>query len=112
MIDWNKPIETVNGHPARTISTDYRMGSEILVTIQIEYENCSRTGHYHQNGKPAVGGPAIRNRKVKREGWVNVYPTMVEDDGRVITCIHTSEEAAKAIASKDVIATVKIEWEE
>ncbi len=104
-IDWSKPIETVNGHPARMISTDYRLGSEILVTIQIEYNNGSRTAHYHQNGKPAVGGPAIRNRKVKREGWINIYP----NNHTGIIIYPTEEDAGKSSLK---IATVKIEWEE
>ena len=111
-IDWNKPIETVEGQPVRVLSQDYIYCGERLTVIQYNFSNHSAIGHYHQNGEPTFGSPEIRNRKIKREGWVNVYPTMVEDDGRVITCIHTSEEAAKAIASRGVIATVKIEWEE
>lgn len=105
MIDWSKPIETVNGHPARMISTDYRLGSEILVTIQIEYENGSCTAHYFQNGKPAVGGPAIRNRKVKRERWVNIYPRRVGGH-------YATKDEARENAFPDVITTIKIEWEE
>lgn len=112
MIDWDKPIETVEGRPARVISTDHRYSGETLAVIQIEHPGFSCVGYYHQSGEPAFGSVNIRNRKTKREGWVNVYPTMVEDEGRVITCIYTSEEEAKTIASKDVIATVKIEWGE
>ena len=111
-IDWTKPIETIAGYPARVLSTDFRSTGEVFVTVQIEYKNCSEINYYTQGGQILGHSPAIRNRKVKREGWVNVYPTMVEDDGRVIVKVCESEKAAKAIASRDVIATVKIEWEE
>ena len=111
-IDWDKPIETVEGHPARVLSTDYRNCGERLTLIQIEFSNLSGIGWYHQDGEPALASPEIRNRKTKREGWVNVYPAMLEDSARVIVKICESEEAAKAIAGKDVIAFVKIKWEE
>lgn len=111
-IDWTKPIETLAGYPARVLSTDFRSDGKEIVAVQIEYKNCSEINCYTQDGRICGLGPPLRNRKVKRVGWVNVYPTMVEDDGRVITCIYTSEEEAKTIASRDVIATVKVEWEE
>ena len=113
MIDWDKPIETVDGHSAKVISRDYRHRDRgVCVLVQIEAERNSRAATYTFAGSPIYLTPQLRNRKIKREGWVNVYPTMVEDEGRVITCIYKSEEEAKTIASKDVIATVKIEWEE
>ena len=43
----------------------------------------------------------------KHEGWVNIYP-----DSVIGHELHMSEEAAKKLADSDVIATVKIEWEE
>ena len=43
----------------------------------------------------------------KHEGWVNIYPNSI-----LGLELHKSEEDAKDVASPDVIATVKIEWEE
>lgn len=113
MIDWDKPIETVGGLAAKVISRDFRSrGLGICVLVQIEEPNHSYTASYYQDGKAIALGPELRNRKVKREGWVNVYTSLFEEGKAMITKIYESEEAAKAIASSDVIATVKIEWEE
>lgn len=115
-IDWTKPIETIAGYPARVLSTDHRSCGETLVAIQIEYQSFSSNAWYRQNGEAALGSPKIRNRKVKREGWVNVYPSLRKDHTRMIASVHpsvyASEESAKYAATGDVIATVKIEWEE
>lgn len=111
-IDWTKPIETLAGYPARVLSTDFRSDGKEIVAVQIEYKNCSEINCYTQDGRICGLGPPLRNRKVKREGWVNVYPSLFEDGKVMITKIYESEEAAKDIASSDVIATVKIEWEE
>lgn len=43
----------------------------------------------------------------KHEGWVNIYP-----DSVIGHDLHMSEEDAKKLADSDVIATIKIEWEE
>lgn len=44
----------------------------------------------------------------KHEGWVNIYPGSIKYGGE----IYDTENDAKNSASSDVIATVKIEWEE
>ena len=55
----------------------------------------------------------------KHEGWVNIYKAAVQRE--TLGCLHThyagsciwpTEEAAKAAADADPIATIKIEWEE
>lgn len=106
-IDWTKPIETVEGHPARVLSTDHRYCGETLVVIQIEHPGFSCVGYYHQNGEPEFGSVNIRNRKTKREGWVNVYRAC-----NSLGLIYNTEQEAKERASSAVIATIKIEWEE
>lgn len=111
-IDWTKPIETIAGYPARVLSTDFRSDGKEIVAVQIEYKNCSEINCYTQDGRICGLGPPLRNRKVKREGWVNVYPSLFADTARVIVKVCESEAASKAIATSDVIATVKIEWEE
>lgn len=44
--------------------------------------------------------------KVKREGWVNIYP------GRSFCVIQSTEERANRAAEQSRIACVRIEWEE
>lgn len=106
MIDWDKPIETVEGNPARVISTDHRYSGENLAVIQIEHPGFSCVGYYHQNGEPTFGSVRIRNRKTKREGWINIY-----GDDRTGKVIYKTKEDAEG-SSTFKIATVKIEWEE
>lgn len=46
----------------------------------------------------------VKPRTVKREGWVNIYN---------ICSVHATEEIAKKFSEEDdIVATVKIEWEE
>lgn len=103
MIDWDKPIETIAGYPARVLSTDFRSTGEMFVTVQIEYKNCSEINYYTQEGKISGLGPPLRNRKTKREGWINVYSN---------SSIFETEYQAKGEALSSVIATIKIQWEE
>ena len=107
MIDWDKPIETMEGHPARVISTDHRYSGENLAVIQIEHPGFSCVGYYHQNGEPTFGSVRIRNRKTKREGWINIYRTYNK-----FGLIYNTEQEAKEVATDTVVATIKIEWEE
>ena len=108
MIDWGKPIETELGRPAKLISRDYRtLSYGICMMVQIEELEYSHTASYTLQGDPAFTGPKLRNRKTKREGWINIYST-IEKAG----CIYNTEQEAKESASRAVSATVKIEWEE
>lgn len=106
MIDWDKPIETEDGSPAKVISRDYRTTRYgICMMVQIEEAEYSHTASYTLKGDPAFTGPKLRNRKTKREGWINIYDVWTG-------FIHSTEEQAKAQARSDVKATSKIEWEE
>jgi hypothetical protein len=108
MIDWDKPIETSNGYPARLISENFRDCDETLMLVQIEHPERSIARTFKKNGRPywAYEG-TIRNRKTKREGWVNVY-----SDLTVHGKVWETEEKAKQSALHKTIATAKIEWEE
>jgi hypothetical protein len=106
MIDWTKPIETIAGYPVRVLSTDFRSDGKEIVAVQIEYKNCSEINCYTQDGQICGLGPNLRNRKTKREGWINIYKCNSTSD------IHESKEEAIFSAGKNVIDTIKIEWEE
>lgn len=54
----------------------------------------------------------IKPKTTKKEGWVNIYPTPGGGDMRRSYDVHATEEAAQTRARDDVLATVKIEWEE
>lgn len=106
MIDWDKPIETVEGHPARVLSSDFRSEGKVFVVVQIEYKNFSEISCYTKDGPISGLNPPIRNRKTKREGWINIYKDNYTSE------IHESKEEAISAARKTVIATIKIEWRE
>jgi hypothetical protein len=73
MIDWNKPIETVDGLPARVISTDYKRYDGLpLYVVQIEARHFSHIAYYKEDGNPHATCDRIRNVRVKREGWALV----------------------------------------
>jgi hypothetical protein len=108
-IDWTKPIETTDGFPARVISEDYRAmkSGKFLRIVQVEYERSSSVYSVHNNGCDLIGDKVIRNRKTKREGWINIFPD------QWVGCSYESEEAARRHPNaKGAIATIKIEWEE
>jgi len=106
-IDWTKPIETIDGYPARVISTDYRDGCLTLVVVQAELEKISMILRFLKDGTNMYLGTGIRNRKTKREGWINIFPD------QWVGCSYESEEAARRHPNaKGAIATIKIEWEE
>jgi hypothetical protein len=115
-IDWDKPIETTGGVPARLISTlparllstDYRVGEKSFMVVQIEHSSGSLARIFHENGIPYLAYPGeIRNRKTKREGWINIFPD------QWVVLLHESEEVARRHPNaKGAIATIKIEWEE
>ena len=107
-IDWDKPIETANGYPARVISTDFRIGGETAILVQIEHPNNGLVHAFSENGRPYWPFEStLRNRKTKREGWVVIFPD------RWAGMIWESEEAAQRHPdTKRAIDIVKIEWEE
>ena len=112
MIDWGKPIETTEGYPAKVISRDYRRDNKVLYVVQVEspVSHLYSGDSYLKMVSPTTGvgmGINLRNRKTKREGWINIYST-IEKAG----CIYNTEQEAKESASRAVSATVKIEWEE
>lgn len=52
--------------------------------------------------------------KVKKEGWINVYPANGASQGAPICggCVHATKEKADRDAILDRIACIHIEWEE
>ena len=75
MIDWSKPIETMEGWKAKIVSTDYKTISSTLYLVQMERPSgASILGWYREDGQPWETQFLLRNVKVKREGWVLMRP--------------------------------------
>ena len=113
MIDWTKPIETVDGRKARKLQTELhelwhlvyvpsdRTGDVFLVNA--EGFRCDDRAIYSKRQEPF-----IRNVKVKRVAWCLVSPKY---------CIinraeyyRTEELAQKAALEHEVVA--RMEWDE
>lgn len=84
MIDWAKPIETVDGRKARLVEThlenlwhivyvnpdpDSRGSKPDVFLVNFEGYRCDDRAIYIKRQEPF-----IRNARVKREGWVLVKP--------------------------------------
>jgi len=50
--------------------------------------------------------------KIKKEGWVNIYPTNDPNYSCFTSDCYLSEEDAEENIMNGIIATVKVEWEE
>ena len=117
MIDWDKPIETVDGCKADLIQTNTtepgiwhmvhvlggpgRYGDVFLVND--EGYRCDDRAIYSKRQEPF-----IRNALVKREGWVHVRRgTSLLGDYRIFS---TETDARKAASFSEQV--VRMEWEE
>jgi len=107
-IDWTKPIEDMEGNPARVISEDYRTTSGFARIVQVELRGTSQVHSVDTKGfHTAFSNQQIRNCKTKREGWINIFPD------QWVGCCYESEKAARGHPSAEsAIATIKIKWEE
>ena len=102
----SRKVVTRDGRNVKIHCTDYTDDS--LIIAKIEGEDCSHS--FYKNGRYIGDKKSPRDlffATEKHEGWVNIYP-----DSVIGHELHKSEEDAKKLADSDVIATVKIEWEE
>jgi hypothetical protein len=107
MIDWTKPVET-DDH------------NHLPVEILFDKDKVPRYveingAPYHLDTDEAVCWSYssvlmlrnVRPKKVKREGWVNVYPGC-----NMGYKVWPSEDIAKVVATTGCVATTRIEWEQ
>lgn len=106
MIDWTKPIETVDGRAARLVEAVieklqhivYVYGkSDDVFLVDPEGYRCDDRITYMGKRQELF----IRNVRVKREGWVNIYGVY-----------KTEEEAKRACADLDKGCHRFVRWEE
>ncbi len=114
MIDWTKPIETMDGRRVNWVADLIKVGTVIYVypvspgnpgdvfIVSQEGVRCDDRAIYSKRQEPF-----IRNVKVKREGWVNIFPD------RWVGSIYESKEVAlRHPNAKGALDTIKIKWEE
>jgi hypothetical protein len=100
------PVITEDGNQARIICFDRQCKYPIiaLVTIEPGKENIY-SFDIHGNGHASYGF-GLRMKPVKKEGWVNIYPH------GSIEGIFSYESYAISSAKSNLVATIRIEWEE
>jgi hypothetical protein len=118
MIDWTKPIETVDGRKVNWVADLIEVGTVIYV-YPVSPDNCGDAFIVNHEGfrvdDRAIYSkrqePFIRNVKVKKEGWVNVSAC---GPRRIPSGIYDTEEEAKrnAVRLNYYITTRRFEWEE
>ena len=113
----SRKVVTRDGRPVRIICTDRKGGGEhpvvALYPNRQEYLGeivCT----FCANGEFTMGIESDYDlffAPEKHKGWVTIYRDLKIDE---LYCryIFPSEEEAKRCATSDVVATVKIEWEE
>ena len=109
-----KPVCTRDGRKARIICFD-RQVSEYPIVSLVKDSNCKESIHYYDTeGKSSIHPKLdLMMLPEKHEGWVNVYKS---HDSRYagyasVEIYKTKEQAIKE-ADEDILATIKIEWEE
>jgi len=109
-IDWTKPIEDMKGNPARLISEDYKTAKGYARLVQIDFDAASRVYPVDVRGfHISFDNQEIRNRKVKKKGWVNIYRSSYGEAS--VGALYPTEEEARCFGN-GAVARIKIEWEE
>ena len=113
-------LEEYHKNPSRNVVTRDGRAAEILCTNYIgtqpiiaAIEDSEYSTAFCKDGRFIIGEESPRDlffAPEKHEGWVNIYRNLKR--GEFCKTIHTSKEEAKRVAAPDVIATIKIEWEE
>ena len=102
----SRQVVTRDGRSARIICTDFH---NPIYPVIGEIKGAEWPISFTASGRQdAVGESPIDLffASKRHEGWVNIYPGPITG-----VVIYKSEEVAKDCANKEVIATIKIEWE-
>jgi hypothetical protein len=118
-IDWTKPIEDVNGNPARVLSDDFRSArcsSRVLHTlriVQVEFEFRSELWYVDDDGSNPGGGKLIRNKRQKVMRWLNLYA--LAPGVQYFSDLYEAERAGRVTNTtthNKYLKTILVEWEE
>ena len=97
-LDWDKPLQTVDGQDAKLVSDNYRTAEGPQRLVQVEFSNRSMTYIYDKYGSPINSSSTdltLRNKTRKVTKWYNVYTS---GPGGVF--FNTREDAAYNSARK------------
>ena len=119
----NRKVVTGDGRNVRIICTDSKIRNYPIIALVEEPSRFENLFSYTEGGQMVSYEPSKKYdlffAPEKHEGWVNIYKAGVQRETLgclqtryVGSCIWPTEEAAKAAADPDPVATIKIEWEE
>jgi len=129
MIDWNKPIETVDGRKVAVLMVNAvhigMTGAKPVAIVKIEggrEDGSEWFSTYPMCGivPPNLDIPQLLNVRVKREGWVLRRP-LGELEGGVVAALavryvfpteNEAKEAMKYYTLPDGVVPVRMQWEE
>lgn len=110
----NMKIITRDGHDVRIVCTDcknYEYPTVALVTCDDDefVVNCTKEGKCHTSNKYKYD---LFFASEKKEGWIKVYYGKSRCNTFVCNRIFATKEEAEKQKNDDVVAIIKIEWEE
>ena len=103
----NRKVVTRDGRNVKIHCTDYTDDSLIIAKIEgLDYSTSFLSNGKFLNKEESINDLFFDTET--HEGWVNIYSGSIKYGGE----IYDTENDAKNSASSDVVATIKIEWEE
>lgn len=104
----SRKVVTRDGRNVKIHCTNYNGNQPIIAEVEgVDYSTSfAKDGRYANDRDDSQLDLFFATKK--HEGWVNIYPGSIKYGGE----IYDTENDAKNSASSDVIATVKIEWDE
>lgn len=107
------PLCWVEGRPVYKGDVLYWKPESRRVVVA-KVDNTKKCPLIDEDGRPyKIENLTGTQPKVKREGWVNIYPKIISNETIAKNCnVYASKEVANCEASPNRIACIRIEWEE
>lgn len=116
LADPSKEIITRDGRKARIVCTNAKSGYPVVALIAEKGSGREDIQTYTEGGASYIGDQSsydlFFSAPEKHEGWINIYKFSREGGAYHASTIWSTEEEAERAANSNLVATVKIEWEE
>ena len=111
-IDWTKPIETLDGRPARVLATDLKGAYLILVAVPTQSGKSEDVFHFRAESCGASLSIDIRNVREKRRGFVVLDTTGLPASAHTVGYyLHQTHAVAAAERASGRVVVPLPEWE-
>lgn len=111
MIDWTKPIETMDGRPARVLAIDVKGDLPVVVATKYVSRSYEDVDRYTLDGRNGDGGCQLfRNVKKKCKGWVAVVKahTTSTNAHQSVSYFQTEEDAKVFVGDDPAYVIVEL----